>query len=430
MADQPPPISRRTLIAGAAAAAGGALLTTLPGAAGSQQAAGGTRAPATPAPATPAMPVVPDDPTKLPGAPTTPVGARSPFVRPARTPTGEITGVSLTPLQDLTGTITPSDLHFERHHAGVPAIDPAKHTLIIHGMVDRPLEFTLDDLRRLPSVTRVYFVECSGNGRAAWRTPKAEMTPQLLEGMTSNSEWTGVPLSLLFREVGVKSGAKWFLAEGADAARLARSIPVSKGRDDALIAFAQNGEPLRPEQGYPIRLLLPGFEGNTNVKWLRRIELAAEPFMTRWETSKYTDPILGEKARIFSFDMDAKSVITSPSYPQRIPGPGWWPVSGVAWSGHGRISRVEVSTDGGRTWIPAQLQGTPLPRAHTRFQYPWQWDGKETLIMSRAVDDTGYVQPTLAQLRAARGPGTDYHYNPIRVWRIHPDGSVTYEVEG
>jgi sulfane dehydrogenase subunit SoxC len=422
MADEP--ISRRTLIAGAAVAAGGALLTTLPGAASPQQK--GAPAPAAPPPT---APVVPADPTKLPGTPTTPVGARSPFVRAARTPTGEITGVSLAPLQDLTGTITPADLHFERHHAGVPAIDPAKHTLIIHGMVDKPLEFTLDDLRRLPTVTRAYFVECSGNGRAAWRTPKPEMTPQLLEGMTSNSEWTGVPLSLLFREVGVHSDAKWFLAEGADSCRLARSIPVSKGRDDALVAFGQNGEPLRPEQGYPLRLLLPGWEGNTNVKWLRRIELAREPFMTRWETSKYTDPLRGGKARIFSFDMDAKSIITSPSYPQRIPGPGWWPISGLAWSGRGRITRVEVSTDGGTTWLPADLQGTLLSRAHTRFQRQWRWDGAETVIMSRAVDDTGDMQPTLAELRAARGPGTDYHYNPIRSWRIRPDGSVTYEVE-
>jgi sulfane dehydrogenase subunit SoxC len=422
MAKPDEPISRRTLIAGAAAAAGGALLTTLPGAAGSQQAV----APAAPPPA---APVVPDDPTKMPGTPTTALGARSPFVKMTRTPTGELAGVSLTPLQDLTGTITPADLHFERHHAGVPAIDPSKHTLIIHGMVDHPLEFTLADLKRLPSVSRVCFVECSGNGRAAWRTPKPEMTPQLLEGMTSNSEWTGVPLSLLFREVGVKSGAKWFLAEGADAARLARSIPVDKGRDDALVVYAQNGEPLRPEQGFPIRLLLPGYEGNTNVKWLRRIELAAEPFMTRWETSKYTDPLVGDKARIFSFDMDAKSIITSPSYPQRLPGAGWWPISGLAWSGRGRITRVDVSTDGGKTWLQAELQVPQLSRAHTRFVHPWRWDGNETLIMSRAADDTGYIQPTLAQLRAARGPGTDYHYNPIRPWRIHRDGSVTFEVE-
>ena len=417
-------ISRRTLIAGAAVAAGGALLTTLPGSTGSQQVKGG-QAPAAP----PTPPVVPEDPSKLPGAPTAPVGARSPFVHAARSPTGELTGTSYAPLQDLTGTITPADLHFERHLAGVPAIDPSKHSLIIHGMVDTPLEFTLDDLRRLPAVTRVYFVECSGNGRAAWRAPKREMTPQQLEGMTSNSEWTGVPLSILFREVGVQEDAKWFLAEGADAARMARSVPVSKGRDDALVAFAQNGEPLRPEQGFPLRLLLPGWEGNTNVKWLRRIELAREPFMTRWETSKYTDPLPGGKARIFSFDMDAKSIITSPSYPQRLSGPGWWRISGLAWSGRGRITRVDVSTDGGTTWLPADLQGTQLSKAHTRFEYQWRWDGREALIMSRAVDDTGYVQPRLADLRGARGPGTDYHFNPIRAWRIHPDGSVTYEVE-
>jgi len=293
--------------------------------------------------------------------------------------------------------------------------------------VERPLEFTFADLQRFPSTTRVCFVECSGNGRSAWRAPRPEMTPQLVEGMTSNSEWTGVPLLLLFREVGVRPAARWFLAEGADSCRLARSIPVSKGRDDAFIALAQNGEPLRPEQGYPMRLVLPGYEGNANVKWLRRIKLAAEPFMTRWETSKYTDPLPGGKARIFSLEMDAKSIITSPTFPQRLAGPGWWPISGLAWSGRGKITRVDVSSDGGRNWIAAELMGPVLAQAHTRFQHMWRWDGNETLLMSRAVDDTGYVQPTNAQLRAARGPSTDYHYNPIRGWRVHRDGGVTFE---
>jgi sulfane dehydrogenase subunit SoxC len=412
-----PTISRRTLIAGAAAAAGGALLANLP--AGAQQSKA--------APVQEPAPVAPLDPSKVVGAPTTAVGSRSPFVTPARAPVGEITGTSYTPLQALSGTITPSDLHFARIHAGVPTIDPAKHTLLIHGLVERPLELTVADLRRFPSLTRTYFVECSGNGRSAYRAPKPDMTPQQVDGMTSNSEWTGVPLATLLSEVGVKNGADWFLAEGGDACLLARSIPTSKARDDALVVYAQNGEPLRPEQGFPMRLLLPGWEGNTCVKWLRRLEFADAPFMTRWETSKYTDPLPDGTARMFSFEMDAKSIITSPAYPERLSGPGWWPISGIAWSGRGRITRVEVSTDGGEHWIPAELL-TPLsPKAHVRFQHMWHWTGDSSLLMSRAIDETGYMQPTLAQLKAARGPGTDYHFNPIRGWRVATDGSVTFE---
>jgi sulfane dehydrogenase subunit SoxC len=409
------PITRRTLIAGAAAAAGGALIANMSEADAQQKP---TAVPPPPAPL---------DPTKAPGGPTTAVGTRSSFVNPQRTPVGEITGTALTPLQDLTGTITPSDLHFARIHAGIPAIDPTKHTLLIHGLVDRPLEFSVADLKRFPAVTRTYFIECSGNGRSAYRTPKPEMTPQQIDGMFSTSEWTGVLVSTLFREVGVRSDAKWFLAEGGDACLLARSVPVSKGRDDALVAYAQNGEALRPEQGFPIRLVLPGYEGNTNVKWLRRLKLGTEPFMTRWETSKYTDPLPGGKVRMFSLEMDAKSIITSPSYPQKLSGPGWWPITGLAWSGRGRITRVDISVNGGASWAEAELL-TPLSlRAPVRFQYLWKWNGDESMIMSRAVDDQGYVQPTMAQLKAARGPGTDYHFNSIRAWRIGRDGTVTFE---
>jgi sulfane dehydrogenase subunit SoxC len=414
------PITRRSVIAGAAVAAGGVLLSNLPSA-DAQQAA-------TPAPgAAPPPPVVPADPTKVPGGPTTAVGSRSVFVNPTRAPVGEITGTTLTPLHALTGTITPSDLHFARIHAGIPTIDPEKHTLIIHGLVDRPMTFTVADLKRFPSVTRPHFVECAGNGRSAYRTPKPEMTPQQVDGMLSNSEWTGVPVSTLFREVGIKNDATWFLAEGGDACLLARSIPVSKGKDDALVAWAQNGEPIRPEQGFPIRLLLPGWEGNTNVKWLRRIKLGMEPFMTRWETAKYTDPLPGGKARIFSFEMDAKSIITSPAFPERLSKPGWWPVSGMAWSGRGRITRVDVSTDGGKNWVEAELLTALTPKAVVRFQHMWRWNGDESLLMSRAVDETGYVQPSMAQLKPVRGPGTDYHFNAIRGWRVARDGAVTFE---
>ena len=409
------PITRRTLIAGAAAAAGSALIANI-GDADAQQ-----------KPAAVAPPAAPADPTKAPGSPTTAVGTRSPFVNPQRAPVGEITGTAYTPLQDLTGTITPSDLHFTRIHAGVPAIDPAKHTLLIHGLVDRPMEFTVADLKRFPAVTRTYFIECAGNGRSAYRTPKPQMTPQQVDGMFSTSEWTGVLVSALFREVGVHSDAKWFLAEGGDACLLARSVPVSKGRDDALVAYAQNGEALRPEQGFPIRLVLPGFEGNTNVKWLRRMKLGTEQFMTRWETSKYTDPLPGGKVRMFSLEMDAKSIITSPAYPEKLSGPGWWPITGLAWTGRGRITRVDISVNGGTSWSEAELLTPLTARAPVRFQYLWKWTGDESMIMSRAVDDQGYVQPTMAQLKAARGPGTDYHFNSIRAWRIARDGTVTFE---
>jgi len=412
-------MTRRTLIAGAAAAAGGAILGDLGDAAAQQKAA--------PPAAAPPPPVAPADPTKVPGGPTTPVGSRSPFVNPQRTPTGEITGTALTPIQDLSGTLTPADLHFTRIHAGIPTIDPAKHTLLIHGMVDRPIELSVADLKRFPAVTRMHFVECAGNGRSAYRTPKPQMTPQQIDGMISNSEWTGVPLSTIFREVGVNKDAKWFLAEGGDACLMARSVPVSKGNDDAIVAYAQNGEPIRPEQGFPLRLLLPGFEGNMNVKWLRRIKLGTDPFYTRWETSKYTDPLPDGKARWFSFEMDAKSIITSPAFPEKLTGAGWWPITGLAWSGRGRITRVDISVDGGKTWAEAELLSPLTAKTQVRFQYLWNWKGNEALIMSRAVDDQGYVQPTLAQLKAVRGPGTDYHFNSIRAWRVATDGTVTFE---
>lgn len=411
-------LSRRDLLAGAASLVGAAAWIGSAGEAEGQVPA-----------ESPARPAVPPDATKLQGAPTSAVGARSPFEVPARTPTGETFGSSMTPLQDLTGTITPADLHFERHHAGVPALDPLRHELIVHGLVERPMVFTLADLQRLPAITRTCFVECSGNGRASFRDPKPDMTPQRAAGMTANSEWTGVPVAQLFREVGVQPAAEWFLAEGGDACLLARSVPVAKGWDDAMIAWAQNGEPLRPAQGYPFRLLLPGYEGNMCVKWLRRLELGTAPWMTRWETSKYTDPLHDGTARRFSFVMDAASIITSPAAPRSLAGAGWWPVSGLAWSGRGRITRVEVSMDGGATWRDAELTGPVLPKAHTRFQTMWEWDGREAVLLSRATDETGYVQPTRAALLAARGPGTDYHANHQRGWRVRADGAVQFHGE-
>lgn len=380
--------------------------------------------------APPATPAAAAAPGRLMGAPTSAVGTRSAFAMPAgRTPVGNPVGSSLTPLHSLSGTITPSDLHFERHHAGVPAIDPATHRLVIHGLVDRPLSLTVDDIKLFPQVTRVYFVECSGNGRAAWVNPAPDMTPQRTDGLTSNSEWTGVPVATLFREAGAQRTASWFLAEGADACLMTRSIPMEKALDDALVVWAQNGESLRPEQGFPLRLLLPGWEGNANVKWLRRLELGTQPWMTRWETSRYTDPLKDGTARIFSFVMDAKSIITSPCVPGRLDGQGWRPVSGVAWSGRGRITRVDISADNGATWHQAELQGPALPKAHTRFTMMWNWDGQPAVLLSRATDETGYVQPGRQALLDARGAGTDYHNNAIRGWRVESDGSIAFHWE-
>jgi sulfane dehydrogenase subunit SoxC len=364
------------------------------------------------------------DPTRVPGAPVSALGVRSPHEILKRIPAYNI--VSVTPLQSLHGTITPADLHFERHHGGVPQIDPTHHELLIHGMVDKPLKFSLDELKRFPSVTRTCFIECSGNldTRAGEKS-----SPQMLCGLTSQSEWTGVALSTLLREVGVKSGASWFLAEGSDAAVLTRSIPLTKAWDDALVVYAQNGEAIRPEQGYPIRLLLPGWEGNTNVKWLRRLELSDAPFMTREETSKYTDPLKDDTARMFSVVMDARSVITSPTFPQTLH-KGAHEIRGLAWSGRGRIVSVEVSVDGGKRWQAAQLQGPVLAKAHTRFSLPWRWNGGPAEISSRATDETGYVQPTRRQLIDARGPGAQlYHLNPIMSWIVQGDGQVIYKAE-
>jgi sulfane dehydrogenase subunit SoxC len=412
--------------------ASGAVLSRVSAGAQRQTKGGGsTPSPTPPAPSAAGFDLasVPADPTRAAGPPTSALGARSPFETPARTPVGVITGSSLTPLHELTGTVTPADLVFERHHAGVALIDPARYRLLIHGLVERATIFTLDDLRRMPSVSRAVFLECSGNGRGAFRSPKREMTPQAVDGLTSHGEWTGVPLTVLLQEVGVRRGAEWLRAEGGDAARLSRSVPMEKAMADAMIAYAFNGEPLRPSNGYPARLLLPGFEGNANVKWIRRLEVTDGPGMFRDETSKYTDPLPNGTARQFSLVMDAKSIITAPAYPTRLTPNVWTPITGIAWSGRGRISRVDVSTDGGKSWVVAELQEPVLPLAHTRFRLPWKWDGQPAVLMSRAVDETGYTQPTLEEFKAKRGPGTDYHFNYIRAWVIGGDGQVFFGVD-
>ena len=331
---------------------------------------------------------------------------------------------SLTPHQNLTGIITPGGLHYERHHAGVPAIDPDQHRLVVHGLVERPLVFSMEDITRFPSVSRIHFLECSGNTQG-WNAPIPELTVQHTHGLLSCSEWTGVPLSTVLAEAGVKPEAKWMLTEGGDAAAMTRSIPIEKALDDALLVYAQNGERLRPEQGYPLRLLLPGFEGNTNIKWLRRIKLGTAPFQTREETSKYTLLMPDGRASQFNFVMEAKSVITFPSGGHHLKRQGFYEISGLAWSGNGRIVKVEVSVDGGESWQLASLQEPVLSKCLTRFRFPWNWDGRPAFISSRATDETGYVQPSHHSLLKLRDARSSYHYNGIQSWALAASGEVT-----
>ncbi|PCJ40803.1 MAG: sulfite dehydrogenase [SAR86 cluster bacterium] len=334
-------------------------------------------------------------------------------------------GASRAPLGNLEGIITPSALHFERHHNGIPNIDPAEHRLLIHGLVDKPLIFDMEALSRYPLVSRIQFLECSGNSRALDQAQPVPGSAQSLHGLLSCSEWTGVPLSILLDEAGVQTEGKWVLAEGADSSLMTRSIPMSKIRDDAIVAIYQNGERLRPGNGYPMRLFLPGWEGNTSVKWLRRLKVTAEPTMTRDETSKYSDLQPDGTAQLFSFQMGVKSVITSPSGEQTMRGPGLYQISGIAWTGAGSISRVEVSADGGRTWGEAELTEPVLSKALTRFRMPWRWNGEPVILQSRAIDETGAVQPTRTFLLNERGPQYGYHNHAIQSWQISANGEVS-----
>jgi sulfane dehydrogenase subunit SoxC len=356
-----------------------------------------------------------------------PYGLPSPFEQnvvrklpdqPAAFPTA-----TRTPLQSLFGSHTPNGLFFERHHAGVPAIDPAQHRLMLHGLVERPLLLSMKELMRFPAVSRSHFIECSGNSMAEFKTPGTGSV-QDIHGLLSGAEWTGVRLADVLNEAGLLPTAKWILAEGADAAAMTRSIPLAKALDDALLVYGQNGEMLRPEQGYPLRLLLPGFEGNMNIKWLRRLKVGDAPFQTREETAKYTDLMPDGTARQFTFLMGVKSVITAPSGRQTLDGQGFREISGLAWSGHGRIRRVDVSLDGGRHWQPATLDGPVQPRALTRFRFPWVWSGQGAILQSRAVDDAGNVQPTRAELIRSDGQNSIYHYNAVQSWQVAPNGEV------
>jgi len=339
-----------------------------------------------------------------------------------RTP---FSSVAFTPLQNLFGIITPSGLHFERHHAGVPTVDPAQHRLMIHGLVANPRIYTMDDLMRLPSVSRIHFIECGANTGMEWANV-AVPTVQYSHGMLSCSEWTGVPLATLLDEAGVDPRrARYVLAEGADGASLTRTIPLAMAMDDVLVCYGQNGELLRPEQGFPLRLLVPGVQGVSSVKWLRRIEVGDQPWNTREEALHYIDLMPGGMHRQYTWIQEAKSVITSPSGGQVLLDRGYHQITGLAWSGRGKVARVDVSTDGGRNWRTATLQAPVLPKALTRFRSDWSWDGAPALLQSRVIDDTGYVQPKMRQLREVRGTRSIYHNNAIQTWRVDSNGNVS-----
>ncbi len=386
-------ITRRTLLAGAAAGLGTVMIR------GDAKAAAATATSAS------------GDERRL----VSDLGERSPYEKPRRL-VGNVlpSSASKTPLQDLDGIITPSDLHYERHHTGVPTIDPEKYTLRVEGLVDRPMTFSLNDLKKFPKTTAIRYMECGNNGIPGFAGMKPELTPQQIDGMVSTSEWTGTTLADLWHAVGPKDEATWFYVEGHDG-EWTGSIPMSDRWDDSLIAWGQNGEAIRPEQGYPARLLLAGHPGGPNIKWISRIELKG-------------GPLPEQTVKDFSSVFGAKSLITYPAYPNVLEKPGTVAISGLAWSGRGKIARVEFSADGGKTWDEAQLQAPVLSYCQTRFRYDWQWNGSDALLLSRATDETGNVQITLEEARTARATNKEirHYYNNIRAWAVAADGVVTF----
>jgi sulfane dehydrogenase subunit SoxC len=341
-----------------------------------------------------------------------------------------------TPHHLLQGTVTPNGLFFTISHSGVPNIDPAQHKLVIHGLVKQPLVYTVDSLSRYPMVTRMAFLECSGNSAPMFSSEPLQVTAQALHGLVSNAEWTGVLLSTLLEETGIDPKAKWLLAEGADSSALHRSVPIKKALDDAVIVIYQNGERLMPGNGYPMRLLLPGYQGNMNVKHVRRIKLIDQPAMSLYEAKTYSQILPNGKMWLFHFSQEVKSFITHPSFGHALKGPGYYDISGVAYSGNGRIAKVMVSADGGKSWAQAALQDPVLPKAFTRFRMPWRWDGQPVILQSRAWDEGGNVQPLRAEFVAARGqtdkPVTsplafpNQHYNSITSWGIDGKGEIKH----
>ena len=335
-----------------------------------------------------------------------------------------VSSINFTPIHALDGTITPQGCAFERHHSGAIDLKKSDYRLMINGLVDTPLVFTYEDLERFPRENHVYFCECAANTGMEWAGAQLNGA-QFTHGMIHNMEYTGVPLRLLLQEAGYDTAGKWVFVEGADASSNGRSIPMEKALDDVLVGFKANGEALRKEHGYPVRLVVPGWEGNMWVKWIRRIEVTNEPVESREETSKYTDTLEDGTSRKWTWAMDAKSVVTSPSPQAPIThGKGPLVITGLAWSGNGAITRVEVSRDGGKTWETARLAKPGEKMALTRFYLDVDWDGSEMLLQSRAMDETGYVQPTKAQLREVRGLNSIYHNNCIQTWWVRENGEA------
>jgi sulfane dehydrogenase subunit SoxC len=359
-------------------------------------------------------------------------GERSRFVTSIRVPVAErhspdefgLTFHVLTPLQDSVGIITPSSLHYVATHRGsfVPDIDPREHRLMIHGMVDRPLIFNMEELKRLPYVSRIHFIECLGNHARA-----SQKTVQETHGLTSCAEWTGVPLSLLLNQAGVQSAASWIVAEGAEEVKGASSIPLAKAMDDCIVCYAMNGEPIRPQQGFPLRLMVPGFEGIYQIKYLRRIKVVDSYYMT-YDDYGHISP--DPRVAALTHQIGPKSVITFPSGGQRLLGPGFYEITGLAWSGGGAIRGVEISTDGGENWKTAELRSPAHRMAHTRFGFHWTWDGKECTLMSRCTDELGTVQPTQADVAKYWNEPLDHKLrirgadNVVQPWKVASDGSV------
>jgi sulfane dehydrogenase subunit SoxC len=384
---------------------------------------------------------LPLDPWSMgPGAPIPAYGVPAKFeskvVRTLTNPNSEPrTSNARTPHHLLNGTITPNGLHFVVARTGFPDIDPDKHRLVIHGLVKQPLVFTLEALARYPMITRINFVECGGNSAPLYNKDPVQANVQAIHGLVSGAEWTGVRLSTLLEEAGIDPKAKWLLAEGADGPSMNRSIPIAKALDDTMVALYQNGERINPSQGYPMRLLVPGYEGNMNVKWLHRIKLVEEPVMAINETMQYTYRVAGPKIWQFFFPMEVKSFITHPSPGLTLKGSGFYEVSGLAYSGNGRIARVMVSADGGKSWGEAALDAPVLSKALTRFRMPWRWDGQPVVLQSRAWDEAGNVQPTRTEMFAERGepkvnvPVTAFpmgHMNVITSWSIDSKGEAKH----
>ena len=355
------------------------------------------------------------------------LGERSPYEKPRRVVRRrQPSANSRSPIQEFDGIITPADLHYERHHVGVPIVDPDKYTLTIDGMVERPTTYKLSELKQFIPESHFYYVECGSNGGSAFARIKEDQTPQDIDGRSSTSEWTGVPLSALLQLAGVKEGATWLVADGHDEGAWKRSYPIEKGWDDALLAYAQNGEAVRPEQGYPVRLHLPGWGAGNHMKWVRHIEVTDAPFLTEAEAEDNDETPAERAKRMLASVRGAKSIITSPAYPNVV-SPGYSLVKGVAWSGRGKITQVDITTDGGKTWEAATLTGPVFPKCQTRFAYRWNWDGREAMLMSRAKDETGNVQLSLEEVRAGIEADTlQNQNNNIRAWKVAADGSVVF----